>query len=67
MTIVVLRYENVDIIRTFFSFVHTYLCMCGSEQKVCLLCECNAEDELMAEHVKTNQEAITARIRSSYI
>ncbi|KAL4588704.1 hypothetical protein LXL04_001599 [Taraxacum kok-saghyz] len=31
------------------------------EQVACLLCECNAKDELMAEHMKTTQEAITER------
>ncbi|KAI3789296.1 hypothetical protein L2E82_02089 [Cichorium intybus] len=31
------------------------------EQVACLICECNAKDELMAEHVKTEQEAITGR------
>lgn len=28
------------------------------EQVACLVCECNAKDELMAEHLKTAQEAI---------
>ncbi|KAI3789297.1 hypothetical protein L2E82_02090 [Cichorium intybus] len=31
------------------------------EQVACLLCECNAKDELMAEHLKTAQEAITGK------
>ncbi|XP_042758778.1 filament-like plant protein 1 isoform X1 [Lactuca sativa] len=31
------------------------------EQVACLVCECNAKDELMAEHLKTAQEAIAGR------
>ncbi|CAH1424135.1 unnamed protein product [Lactuca virosa] len=31
------------------------------EEVACLVCECNTKDELMAEHLKTTQEAIAGR------